>query len=520
LADSYSAHSAEPGFADIPFFPPTTSAQNRKRDHIDTWQFARELRPGAYALSDFNFTKPKAAMDGYQSAAQNAGTFEIFDYPGEYNEPDHAAMYTRLRLEQLSAGCEVAKAQGNARGLAVGRLFNLHDFAHEDCNREYLIIGASYYLDLGLHESGDLGHESSFRCQLSVIASQTPFRPAQVTPKPIIPGPQTATVVGPAGEEIWTDEYGRVKLQFHWDRVGRRNENSSCWVRVAQIWAGARFGAMHIPRIGQEVIVEFLEGDPDRPIVTGRVYNADNMPPYELRQHKTQSGIKSRSTLGGHRDNFNELRFEDKKGEEEVFIHAEKDLREVAKSNHHTRVGAHQTNDVAQNHSERVGENQELAVAGNRMVAVAGSQNVVIAGATAADGIHGYRIVVKDDYELHASQSVTVTAPTSIKLACGKSVIELTPTDIIITAGGAAQLTLNSEVLLKAAANALLQLNAKSLLSAADGGTLSLTANAVLEGVETTISGQMSAQTISGASSVKADAAGVTVLGVPCVQVN
>src|SRR5690606_4252061 len=137
--------------------------------------------------------------------------------------------------------------------------------------------------------------------------------PERITPRPVVQGPQTAIVVGKSGEEIWTDEFGRVKVQFHWDRYGKSDENSSCWVRVAQVWAGGKWGGMHIPRMGQEVIVEFLEGDPDRPIITGRVYNADNMPPYALPDDKTQSGLKSRSSKGASSDNFNEIRFEDKK---------------------------------------------------------------------------------------------------------------------------------------------------------------------------------------------------------------
>ena len=165
-------------------------------------------------------------------------------------------------------------------------------------------------------------------------------------------------MVGPSDQEIWTDAYGRVKVQFHWDRRGTRDGKSSCWVRVAEVWAGARFGALHLPRIGQEVIVEFLEGDPDQPIVTGRVYNADNMPPYALPEHKTQSGIKSRSSRDGTPENFNELRFEDKKGAEEVYLHAERNLREVVENERLTEVGANRT--------ETIGGDQTLTVKGSR----------------------------------------------------------------------------------------------------------------------------------------------------------
>ncbi len=166
--------------------------------------------------------------------------------------------------------------------------------------------------------------DPDYRLRFRAIDSKRQFRTPRVTKKPIVEGPQTAVVVGKKDQEIWTDEFGRVKVQFFWDREGEYDENSSCFVRVAQIWAGTKWGGMHLPRIGQEVIVDFLEGDPDRPIITGRVYNADNMPPYTLPDNQTQSGIKSRSTKGGSPDNFNELRFEDKKGEEHISMQAER----------------------------------------------------------------------------------------------------------------------------------------------------------------------------------------------------
>jgi type VI secretion system secreted protein VgrG len=178
-----------------------------------------------------------------------------------------------------------------------------------------------------------------FDCKFEAIGSQRPFRSASITPKPVVKGPQTALVVGKSGEEIWTDQYGRVKVQFHWDRLGEKNENSSCWLRVAQIWAGKQWGAIHIPRIGQEVIVDFLEGDPDQPIVTGRVYNSEQKVPYDLPANQTQSGLKSRSTKEGTAELFNELRFEDKKDEEQIYFHAQKNFDRVVENNDTLKVG-------------------------------------------------------------------------------------------------------------------------------------------------------------------------------------
>jgi len=223
-----------------------------------------------------------------------------------------------------------------------------------------------------------------------------------VTPKPVIQGAQTATVVGVGGEEIYTDEHARVKVQFHWDRYGKRDENSSCWIRVSQVWAGKTWGTIHIPRIGQEVIVSFLEGDPDRPIVTGRVYNGDNKAPYDLPANKTQSGIKTRSSKDGAAANFNEIRFEDKKGSEQLFIHAEKSQDiEVEKDETHwvghdrtktidndetthvkhdrtETVDHNETIKIGENRSENVGKDESITIGANRTESVTKDETVTI----------------------------------------------------------------------------------------------------------------------------------------------
>jgi len=217
------------------------------------------------------------------------------------------------------------------------------------------------------------GADEPFRATYALLDSQVQFRPQRRSPKPRMEGPQTALVVGPAGEEIWTDSLGRVLVQFDWDRLGKHDEKSSCWIRVSQAWAGARFGAIHIPRVGQEVIVDFLDGDPDRPIITGRVYNADNPPPYDLPGSATQSGIKSRSSKGGTKDNFNEIRFEDKKGEEKLDLQAERDMS--------TLVKHCQTLEVGVDRGIVVGNDESTLVKGNRQTTVNGSDSVVIAGA-------------------------------------------------------------------------------------------------------------------------------------------
>ena len=215
---------------------------------------------------------------------------------------------------------------------------------------------------------------TGFQMRLTAIPSNTPFRPPRLTPKPFVQGPQTAIVVGKKGEEIYTDEHGRVKVQFHWDRVGKKDENSSCWIRVSSTWAGNAWGAIHLPRIGQEVIVDFLEGDPDRPIITGRVYNADNKPPYALPDNKTQSGVKSRSSKEGTTETFNELRFEDKKDAEEIYFHAEKDFERIVENNDTLRVGFEKKDQGDQ--TIAIHNNQKLVVGNNE--SKDGSQTIEI----------------------------------------------------------------------------------------------------------------------------------------------
>ena len=326
LSDSYSAHEAYPGYTEIVV---RASDQPTHQENIYHWVTRKTLLPGLCVLNAYDFEKPTADLkvESPISREHAMGDFELYE-PGEYVERSDGENYARVRIEELQAEHEVAEGGGNAGGIAVGYLMTLAEHQRDDQNKEYLITAANYELSSEEYESGGRGAPTGdFSCDFTAMDAAEPFRAQRNTPKPIIAGPQTAVVVGPSGDEICTDKYGRVKVQFHWDRYGKADEKSSCWVRVAQVWAGKSWGGMHIPRLGQEVIIEFLEGDPDHPIVTGRVYNADNMPPYELPGDETLSGLKSNSSKGG--GGFNELRFEDKKGEEQLFLHAEKnfDLR-------------------------------------------------------------------------------------------------------------------------------------------------------------------------------------------------
>lgn len=361
LADPLSTLDPLPGYDEVSYLPGEETDRGDE-DHLDLWHESWHMTSGAVSSRDFDFTKPMSDLTvSAQSPALNHpyNDLEIYDPPGEYETVGEGENVVRSRLESLQAGALRVEAGGNARGIQIGALFRRGGLFLTDVDpKKYLPISLSHTLAVSHYASGGGEGEHDYRCSVIAIDSERPFRTPATTTKPVVLGPQTAIVVGKAGEEIWTDQFGRVMVQFHWDRVGKKDENSSCWVRVSQAWAGSTWGAMHIPRIGQEVIVDFLEGDPDHPIITGRVYNGDKMPPYDLPSNKTQSGIKSRSTKGGGPSNFNELRFEDKKGSEEVYLQAEKNYEILVKNDEHRIVGHDRT--------EEVKNDETITIDGNR----------------------------------------------------------------------------------------------------------------------------------------------------------
>jgi type VI secretion system secreted protein VgrG len=378
LADNYGAHEALPGNETVPFYPPSDKV---REDHAYEWSITQEVFPGVYSLQDFDFEKPGADLSAQSKIKRNhaQAEAEIYDYPGEYHEEKDGKDYAKSRIEELQWQHEQIEGAGIVRGLLPGGLFKLSGHPRDDQNREYLVVSAVHELESPDFETGGSGEDGpNCTCRFEAIESKTPFRTPRLTPKPIIQGPQTAMVVGKSGEEIWTDKYGRVKLQFHWDRQGKKDENSSCWVRVAQVWAGATWGSIHIPRIGQEVIVEFLEGDPDQPIITGRVYNADSMPPYGLPDNATQSGLKSRSTKGGDSANFNEIRMEDKKGSEELYIHAEKNHVNITEADRSEDVGHDRSLHVGHDKSEKIDNNKSITVAVDHTEGIGGNKKVSV----------------------------------------------------------------------------------------------------------------------------------------------
>ncbi|KPK35886.1 MAG: hypothetical protein AMJ65_17030, partial [Phycisphaerae bacterium SG8_4] len=279
---------------------------------------------GTVTLRDYDYLKPSLKLE---SSVSGDGKEELYDYtfPGNLTTPDDGDRLARLQLEEQEQWRELVRGESTCRSFHSGFHFDLEGHYRRDVNKKYQLLQIHHSgQNTTFHAQGP--RESDYHNSFVAIPHKAPFRPQRVTPKPVVQGSQTAVVVGKSGEEIWVDKHGRVKVQFHWDRDGKKDENSSCWVRVASSWAGKGWGLIQIPRIGQEVIVDFLEGDPDMPIITGRVYNGEMVPPYALPGNQTQSGVRSRSSKGGGTSNYNELRFEDKKGSEEILLHAEKDL--------------------------------------------------------------------------------------------------------------------------------------------------------------------------------------------------
>jgi len=393
LSDSINAHESYPGYDQIRYRP--TYGALSTSEYIWDWLVASNIQPGMYKLNDFDYRNVRADIlavakdpdaDSQTAAGHAVSELEIYDYPGEYvDEKTESARqdgdrYARVRSQELQAQKLVCHARSDARGVAAGYLFELADHRRDDQNREYLVTSTNYRMTTEPYEtdSQQTYNEPVFSCEFTAISSDQPYRPPRVTALPMIRGPQTATVVGPEGKEIFTDKYGRVKVQFRWDRYGKSDENSSCWVRVSQSWAGGKtregapqphWGSMHIPHIGDEVIVEFLEGDPDHPIITGRVYNAENVPPFDLPENKHKSIF---------RDNYgNELVFDATPGDEHIRMY----------SPHH-----HSVLELGRSLKHTTTSDEDRFVSGNMYETALGNKTNLLLGVK-ADAVMGLRFL-------------------------------------------------------------------------------------------------------------------------------
>lgn len=351
-----------------------TSDSTFPRAYVLSWQQEYTFCSGKYSHNDYNFETPNKNLLTTTTTILNDSDFkkyELYDYPGFYTETNIGKDKSKIRMEEKETGYERVKAESNYCHLASGGIFSIKDKETSTNEKKYVISSLYHKAIDKTHVARDdeiPSYQNSFIC----FPRDVNFHPNRITKKPTIPGPQTAIVVGPEKEEIYTDKYGRIKVQFYWDRKGTKDDKSSCWMRVSQSIAGNHWGAIYIPRIGQEVIVTFLNGDIDSPLITGCVYNASQMPPYELPKNQTKMGIKTHSTKEGTETEANELMFEDKKGSEEIYLHGQKDYKEVIENDASSKIGHDCTIEVTNNLKTTVkeGNQEETVEKGNRLITV------------------------------------------------------------------------------------------------------------------------------------------------------
>jgi len=503
LADAKAAYELAADHENLRFYE-GESFESRNEQDIVSWHIEHEVQPTQYALADYNYLKPKLLSGGALSEiAKSYGLNgrQRYDFPGGYDVPAEGTRLSRIRLEELHVNCEVVQARSLRLSLGAGDLFSLTQHPREDQNREYLVTAIDLTCDAGEFSSDKTAPLRS-ECQLTAIPSTQPYRPARLAQKPLVHGPQPAVVVGPPGEEIFTDEQGRVKVQFMWDRDGKTDDKSSFWIRVAQGWAGKKWGSIFLPRIGHEVLVEFMEGDPDRPVLTGSVYNGANTPPYALPAEKTKSTIKSSSTPGG--GGFNEIRFEDKKGEEQIFVHGEKnsdtrikndtyewvghDRHLVVKNDQVEDVGNDRHEKLTRDHVEEIGRDHHLTIKGKEAIAITGSRSEKISDDVIEEYAKNQSTQVTKNLYLKA-ENIVIEATKNITINVGGSFIAIESGGIKIGTTGDIILEATGNIAQKATADLTLEATANVSVKGTAGLKLESPAMAELKSASTTVKG-------------------------------
>ena len=473
LADGSGSHKPLDGAAKIRFEyreggSHDAGSYKRDEDHIYEWKSRERINTGKVCLTDYDFTNPASDLKALTSIPKGSHSYkniEVYDYPGIHNTANFGEQRTRVRAEALASEYKRTWGKCNVRTMAVGGTFILREHPHADFNKEYLVLEARHKLQIETDEDkegqaytllsdehheggGPEGKRESYESTFTVQLKSEPFRAPLTTPKPIIPGVQTAVVTGPKGDEIFTDKYGRIKVQFHWDRLGKKDEKTTCFIRVAQTMTGAGWGSFHIPRIGQEVVVQFEEGNPDRPIVTGMLYNKAKEPPFNFPANKTQHGMKSNSTKGG--GGFHELVFEDKKDAEFIRVQSERDYKQTIKNNAEISIGFEKkapgdmTRNIYHDKTETLetGDHSFTIKNGLQVVEIAdtnevtiGSDETITVGGDKADTVGGEKTdTIGADYTIDVGKTLEITAGTKIKFKVGKSTIVITRSGITISA--------------------------------------------------------------------------------------
>ena len=466
VADSSSGLKACPG---SPFSYRTVVGGLKNTEVVDAWHVRQELETGKYTVTDYNFVTPSTSLLAGKPTIVDVSpnhSLEIFDYPGLHNTLDQGTTVAKVRMQEEEAGYMVVTGSANCRGFASGYTFELQNHDRADQNTTYLLTEVQHVASVGSTYTAGNEATEHYSNHFTCIPSTVTYRPARLTLKPFVQGPQTAMVVGKSGEEIWVDQYGRVKVQFYWDRLGQKNENSSCWIRVSQPWAGKNWGAMFIPRIGQEVIVSFLEGDPDRPIITGRVYNAEQMPPGALPDRQTVSGIRTRSTKGGGEHDANVIAFDDEKGQEVFYMRAQKNMAVRVEHDSDLKVGNDETRDIGHDRKSEIhhddtmtiDHDKTLTVVNNRTSTIdvddketVGNNQEITIGASQTQTIaESQTETIGESQTLTVGESQTVTVGESQTITAGEGITTTAGAEITITAGGEITITAGGEITITA----------------------------------------------------------------------
>ena len=412
LADFISAHSPLPDYPAIRF-----AAADRDgaagEECIHEWKVVEQIRSGRYVTSDYDFKKSQAPLQQTRSQAREHAhaDYEVYQWGHGFTDPAHGEHLTRVELERLQQEQIHITGKTNVRGLAPGHTVTLFQHPDEAQNAEYLITRTNYDFLENPYASGD--EQPDWNIAFTVQPSTEPFRRLKQTPRPHIAGIHTAKVVGPAGQEIWCDAYGRVKCQFPWDRYGKSDENSSCWIRSVSPWAGSNFGAVSLPRIGQEVLIQYINGDPNRPVIVGRAYNDRQMPPWDLPANATQSGLLSRSSQGGFYGNANAIRFEDKKGEEQVWIQAERNMDTVVEND--------ETHHVMHDRTKTIDHDETVFVHHDRTETVDHDETITVHNDRTETVDHNETITVHNDRKERVDHNETISIGDNRREDVGKN---------------------------------------------------------------------------------------------------
>lgn len=424
----------------------THEATVAEEDVVTAWTKEQSMRPAKYSLMDFNFETPAVNLQvNVDSVLPPPGgmAYEIYDYPGEYVVRDIGETLATVHMEEEEGQSVTIEGGSTCRPFVAGYTFELFEHPRADQNQTYVLTSVQHIATEGTYETGDPNGGFTYGNRFTALPVDVPFRAPRITPKPVIQGVQTAVVAGPPGEEIYVDKYGRIKVQFHWDRFGQRNENSSCWMRVAQNWAAKRWGFVFLPRIGQEVVVGFLEGDPDQPIVTGCVYNGDQMPPYALPAYKTRAVLRTDTTPGGGA--CHQVYFEDKAGAEELYTHSSGDLNIHVEVDRHETVKGERHLEVYKDKHESVGKNTYLKVTEDDAAEIGQNLSRKIGGDLVLDVGGSHSEKAGQEIYLKAGMKVILEAGMQITLKAAGGFVDIGPagvtiqgTMVLINSGGAA----------------------------------------------------------------------------------